>query len=346
MPLVQPPSPTHRVHFETTCVVIPEAPEPSMIHLEKRSYVLPTWRRQRSDENKEETHPPVITVRVPSISRKHRHQHSKERTPLQPCLRHSHSVSCSNVDGEAATAAAIASGTSLPPPSPSAYTSLHKTSSVSRRPRASEGDRIPLRECCTTCLKSVDQAFESDYHEHWSSGARRRRRMSESEVSKASAFGCSASFLTKPVNVDEVDARRSKKRPNVPLSLPPTLLPCADDDDESLLFPLPSPRRTPLCGTPAVGTPSATPPKASPLTPSPQNIVDALAQTAQERGKPLPQPPSMEKTGRALLAELPDVDVLPSRRVASESATTQSPHNKKASQSLFRTISPPSFGGW
>lgn len=66
MPLLEPPSPSHRVHFETTCVVIPDVEEPSGIHLEKRSYALPIWRRQRSDDSKSDTPlPAVITVKVP-----------------------------------------------------------------------------------------------------------------------------------------------------------------------------------------------------------------------------------------------------------------------------------------
>jgi len=65
MPL-EPPSPSHRVHFETTCVVIPDVEESPGIHLLKRSYALPSWRRQRSDESKSDTPPPAtITVRVP-----------------------------------------------------------------------------------------------------------------------------------------------------------------------------------------------------------------------------------------------------------------------------------------
>jgi len=212
----------------------------------------------------------------------------------------------------------------------------------------SVADRVPLRECCTACLGSVDQALKSDYHEHWTTGAQRRRRMSDSEADRPLA-GRSATFLKRSVRVDEVDGRKCRRRPNAPASLPPALLEhlCHDDDDESLLFPLPSPRRTPISGTPLLGTPSSTPPKSASRTssparlPSPRSVAHALAKGQQGQctaQKPLPQLPS----GRDLLTQFPDVDALPSRRAASDSATSTSP--RKQMHSLLRTITPPSFG--
>jgi hypothetical protein len=368
MPLVEPPSPSHRVHFETTCVVIPEVEESSGIHLLKRSYALPSWRRQRSDESKADTPPAaVITVKVPrsvstvvissfissnqvvpsSLSRKHRHMHSSERVPpLQPCLRHSHSVSCSNGGSKTSSEASHNSGTATLP-SPTAFDHSHRIQATSRRSMpatTASADRVPLRECCTACLDSVDQGLKIDYHEHWTKGAQRRRRMSESEADKLPA-GCGSAFLRKPVRVDEVDGRKCRRRLNAPVALPPALLEhlCHDDDDESLLFPLPSPRRTPVSGTPLLGTPSSTPPKLSTSrTPSPRSIGRALAKTQHDQGtahKPLPQLP----TGKVLLAQFPDVDTLPSRRAASDSAANTSPP-RRPMHSLLRSISPPSFG--
>ncbi|CCA68598.1 hypothetical protein PIIN_02463 [Serendipita indica DSM 11827] len=343
MPMLLPPSPSHRVHFETTCVVIPEVEEQSLLHLEKRSLVLPSWRRQRADD---ETPPAVITVKVPSISRKHRRLHSAERTaPLQPCLRHSHSVSCSTSDRD----------TSHPPPSPSASNS-HKPSTTRRASlNAMPVDRIPLRECCTACIDSVQKGLEKDYHEHWSKGAQRRRRMSESELAMPStSTPCSSAFLKTPVKVDEIETRKSKRHPNAPARLPPAMLEhlCADDD-ESMLFPLPSPRRTPS-ETPKVATPSGTPPKdglsPSPRrAPSPNSVAHALSMARLDdtsNTKPLPRLPSTPpRTGRELLAQYPDVDVLPSRRIASESATDTLP-SRRPTHALFRTVTPTLRGIW
>lgn len=278
--------------------------------------------------------------------------HSSDKAPLQPCLRHSHSVSCSNVDSKTASDAAHTAGTAIPPPSPTAFDRSHRDHASSRRSLPAStliADRVPLRECCTACLGSVDQGLKTDYHEHWTKGAQRRRRMSESEADKPPA-GCGSTFLRKPVRVDEIDGRKCRRRPNAPAALPPALLEylCHDDDDESLLFPLPSPRRTPVSGTPLLGTPSSTPPKlsASPTpsharTPSPRSIGLALAKTQRDQGtaqKTLPQLP----TGKDLLSQFPDVDALPPRRAASDSATNISPP-RRPMHSLLRSISPPSF---
>jgi hypothetical protein len=285
----------------------------------------------------------LIQPLLPSLSRKHRHIHSSDKAPLQPCLRHSHSVSCSNVDSKTAADAAHTSGTAIPLPSPSVFDRSHRIHPPARRSMPAStlvADRVPLRECCTACLDSVDQGLKTDYHEHWTKGAQRRRRMSESEADKPPA-GCGSTFLRKPVKVDEIDGRKCRRRPNAPVALPPALLEslCHDDDDESLLFPLPSPRRTPVSGTPLLGTPSSTPPKLSPSrtpsplrAPSPRSIGLALAKTQRD------QPPQLP-TGQDLLAQFPDVDALPSRRAASDSATTTSP-SRRPMHSLLRSISP------
>jgi hypothetical protein len=205
------------------------------------------------------------------------------------------------------------------------------------------------------------KGLQTDYHEHYSKGALRRRRASESSADPPS------SFLATDVKVDEVDARRAKKHPNAPKCLPPMVLNtlCADaDDDEALLFPLPSPRRTPCSGTP-LGTPpktssqgSRTPSPRPP--PSPRGLAKALSET-ESRQRPAPKLVTIpEPTGHALIAQYPDVDLLPrpspspSRRAASDSAVpsgskrspSSSPTTRRPSQSLFRAISPPSFTGW
>lgn len=232
----------------------------------------------------------------------------------------------------------------------------------------SPADRIPLRECCPACLDAVMHGLSQDYHEHYTKGALRRRRASESNA--PATTGNSSGFLAKAVTVDEVDARRGRKHPNAPKCLPTMVLNtlCADDgDDEALLFPLPSPRRTP-----SSGTPTSTPPKStgsrtpSPRPPpSPRGLAKALSETqaaAASRQKPTPKlvtskSTTPELTGRALLAQYPDVDALPSasRRVASEndsrtgstrSASNSPTTSRRLGHSLFRTISPPSFTGF
>jgi len=364
MPLVQPSSPLHRVHFEPTCVVIPDVPEPSVIHFEKHSIALPSlpsWRRSRQDARVTEAPPPpVITVRVPSLSRKHRRLTSVER-PLQPCLRHSHSVSCSNVQESA-----VGTSLSLPSP-PSAFSHKNLMARRTTLPASTTQsiltpvDRVPLRECCPACVDGAMQGLQSDYLEHWTKGAQRRRRASESNAPTSISSG----FLAKTVKVDEVDARRGRKHPGAPKCLPPKALNklCADaEDDESMLFPLPSPRRTPISGTPTLGTPSGTPPKnANSRTPSPRpppspNSVARALSATQIRGESRPKLlMTSELTGSQLLAQYPDVDALPlqhdGRRAASESVTgsnrspSSSPTTSRRIPSLFRTMSP-SFSGF
>ncbi|KAG8835779.1 hypothetical protein FRC17_001173 [Serendipita sp. 399] len=355
--MLPPPSP-HRVHFENTCVVIPEIEEEnSVLHFEKRSYVLP-WRRVRSEDATNDPTPPgVINIRLPSIGRKHRRVPSAERgSPLQPCLRHSHSLSCSNSENLSISAASELGVSTLQPPSPSPSSSGHSqrrartgTRRASLNSSATE-DRVPLRECCTACIDSVNKGLQQDYHEHWSKGAQRRRRMSDSD-NTPSPCGSSA-FLKKAVKVDEVESRKSRRPAHIPAKLPPALLEhlCADDD-ESMLFPLPSPRRagTPTCGTPLTLTPSATPPRGSSSprrTPSPNSVTQALSRTHIDPtlvSKPLPSPPSSPSaSGSELLAQYPDVDLLPSpRRAASESAANIP---RKATGSLLNSPAPRLFG--
>ncbi|KAG8855795.1 hypothetical protein FRB91_001684 [Serendipita sp. 411] len=354
--MLPPPSP-HRVHFENTCVVIPEIEENSVLHFEKRSYTLPSWRRLRPEDATHDQPPPIINIRLPSLSRKHRRMPSAERgTPLQPCLRHSHSLSCSNSENLATTSTStIGSSSSHLPPSPSAPTHPHRHSRTATR-RASLNsstteDRIPLRECCKACIESVDKGLQQDYHEHWSKGAQRRRRMSESD-NPSSSCSSSSAFLKKTVKVDEVDSKKPKRPFNVPAKLSPALLEhlCADED-ESMLFPLPSPRRTgtPTCGTPQALSPSATPPRGSPSprrTPSPNSVAQALARTRIDSSsimKPLPSPPPSPAplSGKDLLAQYPDVDALPSRRAASEGSP--STVSRKTSH-LLSTPAPRMFG--
>jgi len=181
-------------------------------------------------------------------------------------------------------------------------------------------------------------------------------------------------LLPHKVKVDEAEYDRSSTGPlatracgsrsakgklhEKPASLvsPPTAI----EEDENLLFPLPSPRRTPVNGSPSNHSPAnGTPPISSspslrpfdaPRPPSPCALSKALSETAahqQQSKTPSPGPSSKGKTteirqsrselsGKALLQMYPDVDALPanlqphhgSRRSASESSS-QSPTRRR-----------------
>lgn len=60
-----PSSPCHRVHFDQTCVLIPETTEPPAIRLTAKTYAIPTWARLGRPSSFHE--PPTITVKLPRL---------------------------------------------------------------------------------------------------------------------------------------------------------------------------------------------------------------------------------------------------------------------------------------
>jgi hypothetical protein len=230
---------------------------------------------------------------------------------------------------------------------------------------------VPLRDCCEACLASVEKALQADYSEHFTKAAARRRRMSETDLTSA----IPRPLLPHNVKVDEAECARSSVGPRTCgsrsvkgklLEKPASLVspPAAIEEDENMLFPLPSPRRSPFNGSPSSLSPqNGTPPVSSspnlrpvdtPRPPSPCSLSKALSETAarqQEsttssptsfaKGKVTETRPSRsELSGKALLQMYPDVDALPahlqsqpqphkgSRRSASESSS-QSPTRRR-----------------
>jgi hypothetical protein len=302
----------------------------------------------------------------PSLGKpKHKHNHCPQRLPLHPCLRHSQSSSSGRSDS--ARDALYNPDNVSPPISPKA-TTRRSTTFDSHPPTPVQ--TVPLRDCCEACLASVEKALHADYAEHFTKAAARRRRMSETDLSST----VPRPLLPHKVRVDEAEYARSTVSPpatqvcgNRPakgklLEKPASFVspPTAIEEDENLLFPLPSPRRTPLSGSPSNRSPAnGTPPVSSspnlrpvepPRPPSPCSLSKALSETAarQQGGKRLsPNPPTKGKTteirqsrselsGKALLQMYPDVDALPadlqphhgSRRSASESSS-QSPTRRR-----------------
>ena len=243
-----------------------------------------------------------------------------------------------------------------PPISP--RTPTHRSTTSDNRP-PTPVQTVPLRDCCEACLASVEKASQSDYAEHFTKAAARRRRMSETDLPSA----VSRPLLPHNVKVDEAEYARSSAGPTPtqacgnrpakgkslekPMNYVPP--PTAVEEDEDLLFPLPSPRRTPVNGSPSNHSPeNGTPPVSSSpnLRPvnslSPCALSKALNETVarQQGGKtPSPDPPAQGKTtevrqsrselsGKPLLQKYPRVDALPahllaSRRSASESSPTR-----------------------
>jgi hypothetical protein len=225
---------------------------------------------------------------------------------------------------------------------------------------------VPLRDCCEACLASVDKALQADYAEHFTKAAARRRRMSETDLPSA----VPRPLLPHKVKVDEAEyARFATSEPatqacgNRPakgkLEKPASFVspPTAIEEDENLLFPLPSPRRSPFNGSPSNHSPangtssvSSSPnlrPVDAPRPLSPCALSKALSETAarQQESKISSRDPSTkgnptrvrqsrpELSGKALLQKYPDVDALPSachggRRSASESSS-QSPTRRR-----------------
>lgn len=194
--------------------------------------------------------------------------------------------------------------------------------------------------------------------------------MSETDLSSA----VPRPLLPHKVKVDEAEYTRSSARPpatqacgNRPakgklLEKPASLVspPTAIEEDENLLFPLPSPRRSPSNGSPSNCSPeNGTPPVSSspnlrpvdaarPL--SPCALSRALSETAaRQQESKTPSPDSSAKgspteirqsrselSGKALLQMYPDVDALPvdlqhchgGRRSTSESSS-QSPTRRR-----------------
>ena len=356
-------SPCHRVHFDKTCVLIPEATEPPALRLTAKTYAIPTWARLPFHE------PPTITVKLPRLDPilhsdreppliiepslgkpKHKHSHCPQRLPLQPCLRHSHSSSSSRSDS-----ARDGPDDVSPPISPRTATRRSVTSDSHLHAPV---QTVPLRDCCEACLASVDKALQADYSEHFTKAAARRRRMSDTDLPSA----VPRPLLPHNVKVDEAEYARFSAGPlatqacgNRPVKgkslekpmnfVPPTM---AIEEDEDLLFPLPSPRRTPISSSPSDRSPangtrsvSSSPnlrPIDSPLPLSPCALSKALSETVARQETPSPDPSvkgkpteirqsRSELSGKPLLQKYPGVDALPAhlqpshggRRSASES---------------------------
>lgn len=60
-----PSSPCHRVHFDQTCVLIPEATEPPAIRLTAKTYAIPAWARLGRPSSYYE--PSTITLKLPRL---------------------------------------------------------------------------------------------------------------------------------------------------------------------------------------------------------------------------------------------------------------------------------------
>lgn len=305
---------------------------------------------------------PAHSALEPSLGKpKHKHNHCPQRIPLHPCLRHSQSSSSGRSDSAQDS---LCSHDNVSPPISTTRrsTTLDSHSSVPVQ-------TVPLRDCCEGCLASVEKSLQADYSEHFTKAAARRRRMSETDLTSA----IPRPLLPHNVKVDEAEYTRSSAGPLAARACgsrsakgklhekPASLVspPAAIEEDENLLFPLPSPRRTPLHGSPSDRSPAnGTPPVCSspslrpveaPRPPSPCALSKALSETAarqQESKTPSPGTSSKggaetrqsrsELSGKALLQMYPDVDALPadlqphhgSRRSASESSS-QSPTRRR-----------------
>jgi hypothetical protein len=60
-----PSSPCHRVHFDQTCVLIPDATEPPAIRLTAKTYAIPTWARLSRPSSYHEAS--TITFKLPRL---------------------------------------------------------------------------------------------------------------------------------------------------------------------------------------------------------------------------------------------------------------------------------------
>ena len=302
----------------------------------------------------------TLLIIDPSLGKpKHKHNHCPQRLPLHPCLRHSHS----SLSGRSDRARdALCSPDDIDPLiSPRAVNRRSTFDSNSSTPVQT----VPLRDCCGACLPSVEKALQADYSPRFTKAAARRRRMSETDLSTVPR-----PLLPHKVKVDEAECARSSAGPpatqacgnqlakaakanllDKPMGFvsPPTSI----EEDEILLFPLPSPQRTPVNGSPSDRSPAnGTPPVSSspnlrpvdarrPL--SPCALSKALSETAarQQQRKALSsdssakgktteiRQPRSELSGKSLLQMYPDVDALPAdlqphhggRRSASESSS-------------------------
>ena len=290
----------------------------------------------------------------PSLGKpKHKHNHCPQRLPLHPCLRHSHS----SLSGRSDRARdALGSPDDINPPfSPRAVNRRSTFDSHSSTPVQT----VPLRDCCGACLASVEKALQADYSPRFTKAAARRRRMSETDLSAVPR-----PLLPHKVKVDEAEYARSSAGPSTTqacgnrlakgkLLEKPMGFVSFIEEDEILLFPLPSPQRTPVNGSPSNRSPAnGTPPISSspnlrpgdtPRPLSPCALSKALSETAarqQESRTPSSDPlakgktteirqPRSELSGKSLLQMYPDVDALPadlqprhgSRRNASESSS-------------------------
>ena len=293
----------------------------------------------------------------PSLGKpKHKHNHCPQRLPLHPCLRHSHS----SLSGRSDRARdALCSPDDINPPISLGPVNRRSTfDSHSSTPVQT----VPLRDCCGACLASVEKALQADYSPRFTKAAARRRRMSDTDLSAVPR-----PLLPHKVKVDEAEYARSSAGPPAtqacndrfakgkllekPMGFvsPPTSI----EEDEILLFPLPSPQRTPVDGSPSNCSPAnGTPPVSSspnlrpvdaPRPVSPCALSKALSETAarqQESKTPSSDPsakgkpteirqPRSELSGKSLLQLYPDVDALPAdlqprhggRRSASESSS-------------------------
>ena len=298
----------------------------------------------------------TLLIIEPSLGKpKHKPNHCPQRLPLHSCLRHSHSSSSGRSDS---ARDALCSPDDFSPP-----ISANRRSSTFDSHSSTPVQTVPLRDCCEACLASVEKALQADYAEHFTKAAARRRRMSETDLPST----VPRPLLPHKVKVDEAEYARSSAGPPAtqacfnrtakgkPLEKPMSFVspPTAIEEDENLLFPLPSPRRTPINGSPSNRSPTnGTPPISSspnlrpvdtsqPL--SPCALSKALRETAtrqQESKTPSPDPSAKGKTteirqsrselsGKSLLQMYPDVDALPAglqprhgdRRSASESSS-------------------------
>jgi hypothetical protein len=162
---------------------------------------------------------------------------------------------------------------------------------------------IPLRSCCEDCIHITEESLKEgvEWREKFSRAARRRRR--SASLDSAGFVGITpsesgSSFSTKRgLNVDEMDKRQhsleikredkesvlsSDNAEDAPRSSKetPRVSPIEEEDDDQL-FPLPSPRRTPI---------------SSPV-PSPNASTSCLAASASRDSLPISAKDSTVSSG-------------------------------------------------
>lgn len=212
-------------------------------------------------------------VPIPTFKRSTvQHAPTSPVQPLSPCLVH-RSPSCSPT---------------LSPTLPKHHPTPQRSVSASASTKPAE--TIPLRSCCPDCVKTAEQSVRSgdDWQVKFSYGAQKRIKSLTDHNHKP----ISELYLVPQVvlNVDEVDKRRKSldHQTDAPTSscchTRVTSSSCIrEEDDEQMLFPLPSPKRSPN---------SSPSPRASP-TPSTNSLKEATLKPS-----PRPQTSSPSLRGR------------------------------------------------